>query len=71
MILIEYQAMQQSGATAFAIHAATPASEDDIPHIVVAEAASTTTATTIAATAVATIDLSDIQTGTISIYSLF
>jgi hypothetical protein len=62
--------MQQSGATAFAIHAATPASEDDIPHIVVAEAASTTTATTIAATAVATIDLSEIQTGTISIYSL-
>ena len=54
--------MQQSGATAFAIHAATTASEDDIPHIVVASASTTTTIAT-PETAVTTIDISAIPTG--------
>jgi hypothetical protein len=47
----EYQAMQQSGATAFAIHAATVASEEEIPQIMIEAPAPTTTTTTVLSSA--------------------
>ena len=55
----EYQAMQQSGATAFAIQAAPGTSEDEIPQIMIEAPVPTSTATVLASADMT----STIQTG--------